>query len=119
MNTDAWGQMALLVVGAAMLGVWAYKNVWRGPKVTRALVVEKTWEEAATRLPDALPGMGGVFNASTTNILVLDVSGKKLRYTANDESWKRVQAGDDVKVWVQNETHVVGVYVYSRADRTE
>jgi hypothetical protein len=119
MNTESWGQVALLVVGAAMFGVWAYKNVWRGPKVTRAFVVEKTWEESATRLPDVLPGMGGVYNASTTNILVLEVAGKRQRYTANDESWKRVRVGDIVKVWIQNETHVVGVYVHARGDWTE
>lgn len=115
LNAESLAQAAFLVGGAAIFGVWAFRNVWRGPKVVRALVVEKTWEEAAMRLPDVLPGTGGVFNASTTNILVLETNGNRHRYTANDESWKRAKIGDTLKVWIQNETHVVGVYVLNRS----
>jgi|GEM_PF-6938233 len=118
-NAESLVQAAFLAVGAAIFGLWAYKNVWRGPKVARALVVEKTWQEAAARVPDVFPGTGGVFNASSTNVLVLDVAGKRERYTANDESWKRVNVGDTLKVWIQNETHVVGVYVLTRSSTNE
>lgn len=114
MNPEILAMTALLTVGAVMFGGWVYKNVWQGPKVVRAQVVEKTLEQAAMRLPDVFPGSGGMFNASTTNILVLDNKGQRQRYTANDESWQRVIVGDTVKVWIQNETHVVGAYVLNR-----
>lgn len=119
MSAASWAQAAFLATGLAILGVWAYRNVWRGPKATRALVVEKTWQEASMRLPDVFPGTGGVFNASMTNILVLDIAGKRQRFTANDESWKKVGVGDTLKVWIQDETHVVGVYVLSRGNTKE
>lgn len=111
---SVWPEASILIIGAIVFFAWAYKNVWQGPKKARAVVVEKTLQQAAARLPDVLPGSGGVFNASTTHVLILEIDGQKKRYTANNESWLKAQAGDTVKVLIQNETHVVSVYVLNR-----
>lgn len=114
MNGGIIVQSALLAIGAVGFGVWLYRNVWTGPKVVRAVVVEKTVNQTSTRLPDILPGSGGVFPAGTTHVLVLKVDGIQRRFTANDESWRKVDVQDEVKVWIQNETHVTGVLVLNR-----
>ncbi|MGE5672732.1 MAG: hypothetical protein ACM3XM_02440 [Mycobacterium leprae] len=116
MSVDVLFEIGLFAVGAIILGRWFYKNVWIAPKVVRATVDEKSTAAAGGRLPDAFPGAGGVYAyGSTTNLLVLQIGERTLRCTANDESWRKVRPGDEIKAWIQNENHVVGVYVVNRA----
>lgn len=111
--------IGLLVFGGFVLGRWLYQNVWIPPKVLYGTVVEKTYEKNSSALPPVFPGADGVYQAGTTNILVLEIEGVRHRFTAGDETWKRVNVEDRIKAWIQADSHISGVYVVARSPQQQ